>query len=81
MSSNKRPASRDQAAHEVAAGRGFLLWIAVYLVLTLSFLISDHPGAHRSIASHHAEDLVRSADINGTNTNGPKRLPLIARGS
>jgi hypothetical protein len=63
MSSRRRPTLRDQAAHEVAAGRGFLLWIAVYLVLTLTFLIADHPGEHHSIAHHHAGDLVRSAGV------------------
>lgn len=83
MFSNKRPTSRDRAAHEVAAGRGFLLWIAAYLVLTLTFLIADHPGEHRSIAHrHHAEDLVRSAGVKaGSKTIAPSNLPVIARRS
>jgi len=82
MSSNKRPGLRNQAAHEVAAGRGFLLWIAAYLVLTLTFLIADHPGEHHPIAGHHAGDLVRSAGVEaGSKTIAPSNLPVTARRS
>jgi hypothetical protein len=82
MSNNKRPGLQDQAAHEVAAGRGFLLWIAAYLVLTLTFLIADHPGEHRAIAGHRAGDFVRSAGVEaGSKTIAPSHRPVIARRS
>lgn len=74
MHENKRSISPDQKAHEVTAGRGFLLWITVYLVLSLAFLISGHPHGHHVIASHHAADRVSATGV----VPAP---PLIAPGS
>ena len=75
MPTDKRLISQDQKVHEMTAGRGFLVWIAVYLVLSLAFLVSDHPRVHHHvIASHHIDDRLPA-------TGMVPGLPLIAHGS
>lgn len=74
MQNNKRSISRDQKAHEVTAGRGFVLWIAAYLVLSLTFLILDYPHGHHLVASQHAGDRVSAASV-------VPRPPRVGHGS
>jgi hypothetical protein len=82
MHRNKRPIPLDQTAHEVIAGRGFLLWIAFYLVLTLAFLISNHPLANRVFASHHAGDRIPATGTAPDQNTKIPGMPLpIAGGS
>ena len=44
MQDRKQPISRRQAAREAKAGRGFLLWIALYAVLVVSLFAFNGGG-------------------------------------
>jgi len=44
---------RSQAAHESTVGRGLFVWIALYLLLTLAFVLFDRPVGHQAIATLH----------------------------
>jgi hypothetical protein len=44
MQDRKQPISRRQAAREAKAGRGFLLWIALYAILVVSLFALNTGG-------------------------------------
>jgi hypothetical protein len=44
MQDRKQPISRRQAAREAKAGRGFLLWIALYAILVVSLFAFNGGG-------------------------------------
>jgi hypothetical protein len=44
MQDRKQPISRRQAAREAKAGRGFLLWIALYAILVVSLFAFNGTG-------------------------------------
>ena len=41
---DRQPISRRQAAREATAGRGFLLWIALYAILVVSLFVFNGGG-------------------------------------
>jgi len=41
MNRQRHSLSRTQAAHEAAFGRGLLLWVTLYLILTLAYFVLD----------------------------------------